>query len=164
MGRRGPKPIPTSLKVLQGTARPEDLRRNEPKPKPVAPDKPPTWLPREAKKKWKELAPELERIGLLTAVDGPAFAMLLLHWALAVDAAKTLKKEGITTVDERGLPRKHPLLQVLRDNSQAFKQYAAEFGLTPSARARLDMAKDEEIDDFTEFLLNNPARRKRRSE
>lgn len=150
MGRRGPRPKPTKLKVLSGTARPEDLRRNEPKPAPIAPKRP-TWLPDEAKKKWKELAPELEKLGLLTVVDGPAFAMMLEHWALAVEAAKVIKKEGTMTVDERGLPRKHPLAQVLRDHSAAFKGYMAEFGLSPASRTRLDLPEIKE-DSFDEFL------------
>jgi len=57
-------------------------------------------------------------------------------------------------VDERGLPRKHPLLQVLRDNSTAFRMYAAEFGLTPSSRSRLQIRPVAEQPSLAEQLFN----------
>lgn len=149
MGRRGPQKKPTRLKKFHGTARRQDLERREPNPTPKAP-KCPGWLPKEAKKKWRELAPEMERLGLLTMVDGLTFSMLLLHWSVAVDAAKTMKAEGITSEDERGLSRKHPLAQILRDNSVMFRAYAAEFGLSPSTRARLDLPAPDEHDEIME--------------
>jgi phage terminase small subunit len=92
MAVRGRKPKPTHLKVLSGNPGRRPLPESEPKPQPVAPPCP-DWLPEEARAKWDELAPELERLGLLTAVDGPAFAMTLLHYALAVEAAKRIDKE-----------------------------------------------------------------------
>ena len=150
MGRRGPKPLPTNIKLLHGTARKKDLQRNEPKPKPIAP-KCPTWLSPEAKRKWKELKPELERLGIFTNIDGLTFSLAMTHYALARDAAMILKQEGSMTVDERGLPRKHPANQILRDHSQAFKQYMAEFGLSPASRTRLD-TEEEEDNEFERFL------------
>jgi len=95
----------------------------------------------------------------LTAVDGPAFAMTLLHYALAVEAAKRIDKEGITTVDERGLPRKHPLHQVLRDHSTSFRAYLAEFGLSPSSRVRLALpGQEDEGDEYEEFRRRGQAK------
>ena len=76
MSSPGPAPKPVELKILEGTARPEDLRRNEPRPQPVAPTMPRGVLPKRARKLWRELAPKLERVGILTEVDGPAFALL----------------------------------------------------------------------------------------
>jgi P27 family predicted phage terminase small subunit len=158
MAVRGRKPKPTHLKVLSGNPGRRPLPESEPKPQPVAPPCP-DWLPEEARAKWDELAPELERLGLLTAVDGPAFAMTLLHYALAVEAAKRIDKEGITTVDERGLPRKHPLHQVLRDHSTSFRAYLAEFGLSPSSRVRLALpGQEDEGDEYEEFRRRGQAK------
>lgn len=62
--------------------------------------------------------------------------------AIGEKAKKRGKREAeemrMLVVDERGLSRKHPLLQVWRENSTAFRQYAVEFGLTPSARGRIE--------------------------
>ena len=151
MGRRGPQPKPKALKVLEGTERYKDFEINELQPTPIAPKRP-TWLPDEGKKQWKQLAPELESLGLLTIIDGQVFALMLVHWSLAVEAAKTLKKEGCLTTDERGLKRKHPACQVLRDNSLAFKQYMAEFGLSPVSRTGLDLPNGEEDKEFAALL------------
>lgn len=165
MSKGGHNRKPTTLKVLQGTARPGRMK-NEPRPRPVMPGSPPRWLPGEAKRRWHELAPKLERLGLLTEVDGPAFAMMLLHWSIARRAAEALRRDGLLAEDPDhkvadGQPaqRKHPLLQVLRDHSAAFKGYAAAFGLTPADRGRLDVAAGEpDIDEYEEFLLSRPDR------
>ncbi len=81
---------------------------------------------------------------------------MLFHYVTAQEVAEVIRKDGTMTTDERGLPRKHPLLQVLRENSQSFKAYAAEFGLTPSARARLNLQGGK--DDFDQFEADFPDR------
>ena len=146
----GRKPKPTELKILEGNPGKRALPAGEPKPQPVAPTMP-RGLPPLARKFWREHAPKLEALGILTEVDGPAFAMAALHYALAREAAQAIKDEGLVGVDINGLKRKHPLLQVLRDNSGAFRQWCAEFGLTPSSRSRLSIPEPAEEDDFFGF-------------
>lgn len=152
---------PTNLKILEGTYR-KDRAKNEPKPKPIAPKKP-AWLKDKAARAWKDFGRELEPLGLLTTIDGPAFAMLCLHYSLAAEAYKEIQTNGIYDIDEHGCQRKSPLLQVLRDQSAAFKTYAVQFGLTPASRGGLDLPeKDKETDDFMEFLLRNPGHEAKR--
>lgn len=150
MARPGPAPKPVELKVLEGNPGKRALPASSPKPQPVAPVCP-RGLPSRARRFWKEHAPKLEWLGILTEVDGAAFAMLATHWAIAFEAARAIREEGLTAADENGATRKHPLLQVLRDNSAAFRMYAAEFGLTPSARGRLDIPEPAGEDDFFGF-------------
>lgn len=157
MGIPGTKPEPNALKLIKGNLGKRSIKP-EPKPTPIAPD-PPAWLPTEAKKRWKEIGPELERLGLLTCIDGPVFAMMFLHYAIAVETAKEIKKRkrdlkkfsinrSPLITDEKGLPRKHPLHQILRDHSLAFKSYMSEFGLSPSSRTRLSIPGPEGDDEF----------------
>jgi len=146
----GRKPKPAELKVLQGDTRPDRMPQNTPKPQPIAP-KPPSGLPASARKVWKTLGPHLESLGLLTAVDGPAFTMLCLHYGIAFDAIKEVSKGELQTKDENNALRKHPLLQVFRDNSNSLRQWATEFGLTPSSRARLSLPDPEDSDDFFDW-------------
>ena len=146
---QGRKPKPTKLKLLHGD-HPCRVNKNEPKPKPIA-SRCPTWLHPTAKKKWRELAPKLERLGLLTEIDGEALELLVTHYAIAVEAASILKKEGIFARDSRDLPAKHPAAQIFRDHSAAYRSYMTEFGLSPSSRSRLDLPKpddDEEAWDW----------------
>jgi len=69
----GRKPKPTKLKIIEGNPGKRPLNENEPIPQSIAPECP-DWLSDDAKKEWKRLAPELERLGLLTVLDMAAFA------------------------------------------------------------------------------------------
>lgn len=146
----GPKPKPVELKVLEGNPGKRPLPTNYPRPRPVAP-RIPRGIPPAARRFWKENAPKLERLGILTEVDGPAFTLLVLHWTVAWQAGQELKNGSLLVPGMKGGLVKNPLLQILRDNSRAFRQYAAEFGLTPSARSRLSIPEPEEDDGFFGF-------------
>lgn len=150
MAVRGTKPKPTKLKVLTGNPGKRKLPK-EPDLEPMESDVP-AWLPEEGKAKWKTLKPELEKIGMLSSVDSPAFEMMLVHYALAKQAYLQLAADGILADGARGTEKKHPAQQILRDNSSAFKQYLTEFGMTPSSRTRLGTPKVNEVDEFEEFL------------
>ena len=129
---RGRKPKPTAVKQLQGN--PGKRRVNGREPKPKTPVKRPWGLGQGQQRKfWDEHAGELERLKILTGVDTAAFRLMAEHYAFAVQAARELREGGSLTVEGREGPKKHPLLQALRDNSQMFKSYAVEFGMTPSA-------------------------------
>jgi len=157
MTRPGPKPKPTELKILAGTYRADrapggrgiDAAQAAGLP-PLAKTAPRGLLPL-ARKFWKEHAPRLSQLGILTDLDAAAFAMLATHWAIAFDAARRIREEGLAAEDKNGAVRKHPLLPVLRDNSAAFRQYAAEFGLTPSVRTRLKIPDPPDQDGFFGF-------------
>lgn len=74
-----------------------------------------------------------------------------------MEAAKDLKKRGILipSAREDGALVKNPALQILRDNSAAFNRYAAEFGMDPQNRSRIDLPGDsEEKDTEMERLLS----------
>src|SRR5690606_26951310 len=110
------------------------------------------WPRGDARAKADELAPALERLGRLTAVGGPAFAMTRLHYASAVGAAKRINAEGITTGDERGLPRKDPLHRGPRGHGTSLRAHPGEVGLSPSSRVRLALpGQEDEGDEYEEF-------------
>lgn len=89
--------------------------------------------------------PALQALGILTDVDEPAFEMAARHYSLAVQAYEQIKAEGLTVQGDHRETRKHPLLQVFRDNSQSFKGYAADFGMTPTGRSDLKSAEVEQL-------------------
>jgi phage terminase small subunit len=64
---------PTALKLLAGNPGHRPLNQNEPKPELVAPTCP-SHLSREAKREWRRIVPELEKLGLLTRIDRAALA------------------------------------------------------------------------------------------
>lgn len=150
---KGRKPTPTAVKQLHGNPGKRAINKREPKPKTAV--KRPWGLGQgEQRKFWDEHAPELERMQVLTGIDGAAFRLMAEHYAFAVQAAKELREGGELTVEGREGPKKHPLMQVLRDNSQMFKSYAVEFGMTPSARARLTLPADAEQLSLADMLFD----------
>lgn len=146
MTRPGPAPKPTALRKLQGNPGKRGLNRNEPKPDADSIDKPYGLAThhKHVAKLWDELAPELQQLGILTNIDTMAFRLMLHHYDLAIQAVNQVQREGLTRRDENNVERKNPALQIFRDNSAAYRRYAAEFGVTPSSRSRLDVQQGAE--------------------
>lgn len=156
MSTRGRKPTPTAVKKLQGNPGKRPIARREPKPQTAV--KRPHGLGQGLQRRfWDEHAPELERLQILTGVDAAAFRLMAEHYALAVQAVHELRKPteegGGLTIEGRDGAKKNPLAQVFRDNSIAFKAWATEFGMTPSARARLQLPEEAEQLSLAEMLF-----------
>lgn len=115
---------------------------------------PPTFLPEKAKELWSSLAPKLETTDRFTPEDVPAFTSLCLSYYFALLAGATLLKDGIVDVDEAhaGRRRKHPAWQMWRDAQGSFRQWACEFGLTPSSRTRFEIPETTELSRMERLL------------
>jgi P27 family predicted phage terminase small subunit len=90
-----------------------------------------------AKAEWRRLAPELHRLGLLTVLDHTAFAAYCSSFARWVEADRLLQTEGLLATGSTGNTIAHPLFKVATQSARDMIKAGAEFGLTPSARARL---------------------------
>ena len=95
----GRRPLPTVLKVLRGTDRPDRLPKNEPKPRTRLP-KPPSHVTGVALEEWKRISKRLHRLKLLTEIDGSALAAYCIEYARWVDATEKLIAHG--TVGKMG--------------------------------------------------------------
>lgn len=149
MGRRGPAPKPTRLRVLEGSNgrnvghRPLPVREPQPAMRmPACPD----WLPEEAKQTWREEAPRLYRSQLLTEIDGAALARYCLLDATLRKAQAVLDAKGFTVTTPSGYKQQRPEVAIVKSTLYLLRQYAAEFGMTPSARARISLPADGEED------------------
>ena len=151
MAPPGRKPKPKRLQLLQGRPgkRPP---ANEPKPPPIAPECP-DWLADEAKEEWRRVAPKLERLGLLTEIDRTALAAYCQEYARWVEAEAVLAEVGMVIETEKGYLYQRPELGIARKALQLIKSWCAEFGLTPSSRARMNLPEQSE-EDGLEKLLN----------
>jgi P27 family predicted phage terminase small subunit len=171
MGDRGPKPLPANVLRLHGNDRLADERdQSTPKPHPVAP-KPPRELSYWARRCWRLHAPELERLGLLTVLDGASFQMLCESFAMAVEALELMrprKKDGTTdrrfrthrliNEDANGVLRRHPAVIIYRGAAADYRAWCQRFGLTPSDRiglrpgAPIGAEPGDDIDRDDEFF------------
>ena len=143
MGRRGPPPTPTHLRLLYGNPGKRPLNPNEPKPPRGAPKCPANLSPA-AKRVWKRLVPQLDRMGVLTTIDRDALVAYCRIYARWEAAEEFLDKHGevYPLRDENGNIRymqQFPQVAIARNLLQLLKSYQQEFGLTPSARTRIEL-------------------------
>lgn len=135
MGKRGPAPAPTALKLVRGD-RKSRIATSEPQPDDVE-VKPPLGLTPKALTVWRRVAPQLVRQRLVTSWDVDAFAAYCEAVVTHVDATKAVRKHGVLITSDHGGLVKNPALQVARDAANTIRALAREFGLTPSARASI---------------------------
>lgn len=142
-----PKPKHAHLKLIEGSRPGHDSGGRPVKMPPgflrLPPD-PPAWLTPEARAEWDRVVPELQRLQLLTPLNGPVLAAYCETWSRYVDAAQTIQREGQVVTNGRGGPVRHPALVTLEKASTELRQLAAEFGLTPASEARLTTAKGDD--------------------
>lgn len=143
MGKRGPAPKPTALRIIEGNPSNRPLQKNEPKPTAGIPTRP-EWLLPEAKHEWSRVVPELERLGLLTVVDRAALATYCQAWARYVEAeAKLSEYGGVLKAKKSDYVQVSPYETISRHSAQIVKAFCAEFGLTPSSRGRMSVGVEE---------------------
>ena len=145
MGKRGPKPTPTAVLRLRGSTLVSKRREaGETKGSAGTPDRP-DWLDDEAKAAWEEVVPMLEGMGVLTRVDGHALARYCWLWSRWRKAEAFIAEKGemYPLRDEDGRVKcfmQWPQVAVAHKLAQQLTRLEQEFGMTPSARARIQLA------------------------
>lgn len=153
MAKPGPRPTPTEVKRLRGTLRAGSVAATEPRPDPAPLAMPPGVLPASARAVWRRLAPELQRLGLLTVVDVPLFTVTAIWAGVAVDAARLLREGGIIQQDDRGREAKARALSILRVASSELRQLSRCFGLSPADRQGIHVEPIDQEDDLVAILF-----------
>lgn len=160
--QRGRIPRPTKLKVIDGNPGRRPLNKNEPQPhvSPLVPP-PPKFLNTDGREEWARIAPELHALGLLTDVDLAvlaAYCHAFARWRQAETAIAEMGKADMLTGSlmirtAKGNPIQNPLVGTANKAMEAMVRYAAEFGMTPAARSRIERGIDGNAGDPLERLL-----------
>ncbi len=150
---QGRKPKPTALKLVAGTDRADRRNVNEPKARPAMPA-PPSFLSAEAQAEWVVVCEQLYQLGVLSRIDRAAlgaYCQAFGRWeqaenALAKMALRDNVTHGMMIKTTNGNAVQNPLLGTANKAMADMMRYAAEFGMTPSSRARIkaDPLGDEE--------------------
>jgi P27 family predicted phage terminase small subunit len=151
---RGRKPRPTYLKLVTGNPGKRPLNAAEPKPKTGIPA-PPAELSGDAKAEWRRVAHHLHALGILTTADRAALAAYCQaygRWRQAERAlAEMAKLDPVTGAlmirTKDGNAIQNPLVGTANKAMADMVRYAAEFGMTPSARTRIAGAPADGHDD-----------------
>lgn len=154
MGKRGPAPKPTALKILQGN--PGKRKLNESEPEFEKNDdilKPPSFLSTYAKKEWKRISPMLIKNNLLTDADIATLAAYCQSYNRWIKAEKAIRTYGMVFTSDKGNIIQRPEVGIANKAMSEMVKYAKEFGLTPSSRSQLHIEKTEEVEDpFMTFV------------
>lgn len=170
MAGRKPKPTGLKLVTGNPGKRALNENEPRP-PVPDAPPRPPRHLTKDAKAEWNRISRELWLLGLLTEIDTVALAAYCDSYATWVEARGALMavKREENRVDREIARKKRLGLEVVESNDSAFGgllaytsngnvvqnpligimnkakgdmvKFAAEFGMTPSARSRINVEK-----------------------
>ena len=152
--KRGPKPLPTQLKLARGSRRVTD--HLEPKPQVVRPTRP-AHLSRTARSEWDRIAPELERLGLLTKLDRAALAAYCQAYGRWVMAEKEAAVHGLVVKTKDGNLIQNPYLSIANKAMRQMHEFLVEFGMSPSARTRVAVTPRTDPDnDKQRFFKPDP--------
>src|SRR5262245_19090788 len=130
-------PVPFPLKVLRGNPSKKPLR---PGPQPTSAKtcpEPPDYITGYAAREWKRLAPELWALGLLTNLDLTVFGAYCVSYGRWRAAEELLAGEPLVASGYEGNPIQNPLVRIASQAARDLLRIGVEFGLTPSARARV---------------------------
>jgi P27 family predicted phage terminase small subunit len=141
---RGRPPKPTHLRLVTGNPGKRPINADEPKPAAKLPQ-PPAELGDDAKREWRRMAAELHTLGLLTNLDRATLAAycqsygrwLVAERALARQAARDPVMQALMVRTKKGNVIQNPLVGTANKAMADVVRYAAEFGMTPSARSRI---------------------------
>lgn len=139
MGARGPCPLPTNILTLRKSWK-AATRTGEPVADgmPDCPD-----IPDDAAEIWAELIPMLDRLQVLGEIDGGTLERYCRYAALWRKAVAVCEQPGgSVTVTEKGMSDSAEFRQMVKLGQELLK-IEQQFGMTPSARARLAKPKAE---------------------
>ncbi len=141
----GRKPKPTHLKLVTGNPGKRPMPRAEAKVVPALPS-PPPHLADEAKVEWGRISDDLFKVGLLSHIDRAALAAYCQAYGRWVQAERALaemaKRDqltgGLMIKTTNGNAIMNPLVGIANKAAADMVRYAVEFGMTPSARSRIN--------------------------
>ncbi len=146
MGRRGPAPTPTEILKLRGstlvTKRRQKSEAKGPAGKPRCPD----WLDKDGKAMWRQLAPLLDAMGVLTRIDANALARYCRLWSRWRKSEAFLDEKGemYPLRDEKGQVKyfqQWPQVAIAHKLALQLTRLEQELGMTPAARSRIRIEK-----------------------
>lgn len=151
MSNAGRKAIPTKMKVLKGTYR-KDRAKNEPEPSvmktiPDAPEK----LNKYGKEEWIRAGNELVDAGIFSTLDYALFETYCYYHGKHWEYEELLNSEGRVLLTDKGYAYMNPVVSLSKSAYETANKLAPLFGITPSARSRINLPKKQEKDELEDL-------------
>lgn len=146
---KGRKPAPSALKKARGTDQPVRMNNQAIEPGKLSKMPPaPKWFSKTAKAIYKQKSDELIAQGVMSTLDIDMFILYCHEYATYIETSEVLTKIPYTDALSEASEKVHKRLT--QQNSKAWersKSIAIEFGFTPSSRARVPKATDQDFED-----------------
>src|SRR5674476_634124 len=139
------RPTPTATKRLTGNPGKRALPKPGQEPDPAVVEElplPPQWLGKHGVEEWYRVGPILIDQHLLTVADLFTFATFCANVDILITAVEEIESEGMVILGARG-PVRNPALATFAAATTSVRNMAAEFGMTPSSRARIKLPTDD---------------------
>jgi P27 family predicted phage terminase small subunit len=135
----GRPPKPTALKVITGHQKGDTGGK---KVSGARAGEPPAHLNEYAKQEWARVAPILEKRGLISEEEAAALALYCQAYGRWQQAELKITElagtgDGLIVKAPSGYPIQNPYLAIANKAMEQCYQYLQQFGLSPSARARI---------------------------
>ena len=132
MGRRGPAPLPTAVKILHGETRPSRLNPDEPRPPVNAPELPGDLSPA-AVVVWERVLRD-QAPGVILAAHADVLRLYCEAVVRYQEYSALLAKTSPLLRGARGSDLvRNPLVAMVRDAGDQVRVLGRELGLTPSS-------------------------------
>lgn len=155
MGKRGPAPQPTKLRIVRGNPSKRPLNEDEadpPKEMPECPD----FIEGVGRDEWDRISIQLHDIGLLTKIDRSALAAYCASYQRWSQAEEMIRKTGTMIKSPNGYPQISPAVSIANKSMEQMMRVAKEFGMTPSSRSGIAADnKVAESDTSEAFFAQN---------
>lgn len=155
----GRKETPNEIKRITGNPGRRPINDKEPNVRQVRSYREPPDYVREypfAAETWEGTLPVLIEMGVLMTGDLASFGQYCIAVAMHREGVLVLAEEGpiYESVTEAGgiIKRKSPYVEIVNMNAKLAQSFAAEFGLTPSSRAKVKWNPAEDDNPLDEFL------------
>lgn len=147
----GRKKLPTALKLMRGTVRADRANPREPQLTPAIPEAFAALTPA-AQEHFNRLSRQLKAIKVSTEIDGAALSALAQAMAHYEAANKALADEGLVIEGRGGESVRNPWLIIQKQAWEQMQRGFTDFGLTPSARAKIHTAGEPQDNDEERFF------------
>jgi P27 family predicted phage terminase small subunit len=134
-----------------------EKRRREVKPEVAIPSAP-SLLDAEAKREWRRISVVLAKLELLTEIDRAALAMYCTAYSRWWAAEKKVREHGQIMKGKSGALFQNPYLGIANRAFTQMHKMLVEFGMTPSARAKLNVLDKAAGDELGEFIARKSRR------
>jgi P27 family predicted phage terminase small subunit len=161
MGKEGPIPKKKALKVLSGKLPLKKEHLQELHVEDFAPPELPEYLTPDEKEVWLRTVELLRPLRILEKIDGAVLCAYCCSYVRWQKAEKEIRKEssksakaGLVSLGANGGYVINPLVNISRRCQADMVAYAAQLGMTPAARMRVQMDKPKPADNPFERLKN----------